>query len=696
MSGPEKVTSDHLKRIAYLYVRQSSLHQVQDNRESTARQYDLKRRALALGWNSDRIEVIDEDLGISGAAGSARSGFQRLVAEVGMGRAGVVMGLEVSRFARNSTDWHRLLEICALADTLILDEDGLYDPSQFNDRLLLGLKGTMSEAELHVLRARLLGGQMNKARRGELWMRPPMGYVYDSKGQMVFDPDEQIQRAVRLVFETFQRVGSAERTVRYFRTEGILFPRRIVTGSRAGEVVFVPLEHTRVLHLLHNPRYTGAYVYGRTRQRKVVVGAAARFRRLARDEWKVFLPNSYPGYITWKEFESNQGKLLANAAGYGWDRRKGPPREGVALLQGMAVCGRCGRRMSVQYRMDKGHPMSRYVCVHNSLQKAEPACQMIAGTMVDDAVSKAVLDAVTPSSLELALEVFEELRARKAEVDRLRRAQVERARQEAELAQQQYMLVRPENRLVVDTLERQWNDKLRQLADAEEEYRRTSKTDSSTVSDEDRQRIQSLVSDLPRVWNDPRTSCRERKRMLRLLIEDVTLTRGEQIRIQISWKGGARTEMERPLPQSVADLRRTPAGIVETVRALATEQTDAQIARSLQSRCLRSGTGKPLTAFRVRKIRLAYGIPSLAQHLVRAGWLTATEMAAQLHVNPYTAKRFAQEGVLRAVRADDRGQILYEPPRGPLPVAHPGKRFRDRRVYPKLATHVSKEVQSDA
>jgi DNA invertase Pin-like site-specific DNA recombinase len=468
MNGSNKVTPAHLARTAYLYVRQSSLHQVHDNRESTARQYDLKRRAQALGWTSDQIVVIDEDLGVSGASGSSRSGFQRLVADVGLGRAGVVMGLEVSRFARNSTDWHRLLEICALADTLILDEDGIYDPSQFNDRLLLGLKGTMSEAELHVLRARLLGGQLNKARRGELWIRPPIGFVHDGQQRTVFDPDEQVQRAVRLLFETFRRTGSAESVVRHFHTEGVLFPRRLATGPRAYDVVFVPLEHSRVLHILHNPRYAGAYVWGRTRQRKALVGVATCYRRLPRDEWKVFLPNAYPGYIGWEEFESNELKLRANAAGYGWDRRRGPPREGVALLQGMAICGRCGRRMTVQYHVEKGHPISRYVCVRDSIQKTERACQMIPGTAVDEAVSQAVLEAVTPASVDLALEVFEELRARKAEVDRLRWAQVERARQDAELAQQQFMLVRPENRLVADTLEKQWNDKLRQLAEAEE------------------------------------------------------------------------------------------------------------------------------------------------------------------------------------------------------------------------------------
>jgi DNA invertase Pin-like site-specific DNA recombinase len=283
------VTSDHLRRQAYLYVRQSSLQQVHDHRESTARQYDLKRRAHALGWPSDQIVVIDEDLGLSGASSIERTGFQRLVAEVGLGRVGLVMGLEVSRLARNSTDWHRLLEICALAETLILDEDGIYDPSHFNDRLLLGLKGTMSEAELHVLRARLLGGQLNKARRGELWMRPPIGFVTDHTGRLSLDPDAQIQDTVRLLFETFRRTGSAQKVVRHFAQEKILWPRRPYTGGRAGQVVFAPLAHSRVLGILHNPRYAGAFVYGRTRQRKVIIAGQARYRRLTRAEWKVFL-----------------------------------------------------------------------------------------------------------------------------------------------------------------------------------------------------------------------------------------------------------------------------------------------------------------------------------------------------------------------------------------------------------------------
>lgn len=696
MNASSKVTAEHLRRSAYLYIRQSTLRQVHENRESTARQYDLKRRAQALGWTSEQIVVIDEDLGLSGATATGRNGFQRLVAEVGLGRVGVVMGLEVSRLARSSTDWHRLLEICALADTLILDEDGIYDPSHFNDRLLLGLKGTFSEAELHVLRARLQGGQINKARRGELWMKPPLGFVYDNGGRMVLDPDQQVQGAVRLLFETFRRTGSAMRVVHHFKTEGVLWPRRIAKGARAGELVFGPLEHSRVLDILHNPRYTGAFVYGQTRQRKVRIGGQPRYRRLKREEWPVFLPNMGPGYISWEEFETNQAKLLANANGYGDNRRKSPPREGAALLQGLVLCGVCGLRMTVRYHTDHGHPIPDYACQRRGIQTATPICQHLPGAAVDQAVTEAVLEAVTPASLEVALEVFEELRGRQAEIDRLRRAQVDRAREEAELAQRQYLLARPENRLVVDSLERQWNEKLLSLTHAEDEYARLSKSQPAALTEEDRDLIQALTSDLPRVWNNPCTSARDRKRMLRLLIEDVTLVKNQKIQIHIRWKAGATTSLERPLPLSAPDLVRTPAGIVELIRALATGKTDAQIAQSLNARYLRTGRKHSFTRLIVRHIRRRHGISSYVQHLRSQGWLTVPEIAAQMKVHTSTAKRFACEGVLYAVRANDSGLMLFEPITGPLPQAQPGKRFRDRRRYPQLASKISNEVQYEA
>ena len=687
MSQSTTVTADHLRRLACLYVRQSSLQQVHDHQESTARQYALKRRALALGWPAERIVVIDDDLGLSGASAAERTGFQRVVADVGLGRVGMVMGLEVSRLARNSSDWHRLLEICALSETLILDEDGLYDPAHFNDRLLLGLKGTMSEAELHVLRARLIGGQLNKARRGELRMRAPLGMVFDAGGKLMLDPDEQVQGAVRLLFDTFRRTGSAGAVVRYFQEQQVAWPRRVVKGPRAGALVFGELERDRVLAILHNPRYAGAYVYGRTRQRKVRRAGQAWYRRLPREEWKVFLPDAHPGYITWEQFEANQAALRASAQSYGADRRSAP-REGVALLQGLVICGRCGRRMTVRYYVSHGHPEPIYRCQRRGIQRAEPVCQNVPGAAIDHAVSELVLETVTPASIDVAVEVFDELRSRAAAIDRAKRAQIARLREDAELAQRQFLLVRPENRLVADNLERHWNEALQRLAAAEEAYAGAGKAETPAITPEMKERVAALVTDLPRVWHDPRTPARDRKRMLRLLIDDVTLLRDDVIRVSIRWRGGATREIQCPLPLGAPDLRRTPAAVVELVRALATEQTDAQIAETLNGRWLRTGTGLPFSRLRVRMLREAYNIQSYAEHLIGARWLTVPQMAELLDVHPDTAKRFAHEGVLRAVRADDKGTILFEAPTGPLPVAHPGKRLHDRRQHPKLASHV--------
>ncbi len=692
MNESGKVRPEHLLRPAYLYVRQSSLRQVRENQESAARQYGLKRRAQALGWPPERIRIIDEDQGLSGAAAAGREGFQRLAAEVGLGRVGLVMGLEVSRLARSSSDWHRLLELCALAETLILDEDGLYDPGHFNDRLLLGLKGAMSEAELHVLKARLLGGQLSKARRGELWIRAPIGYVNGSRDRLELDPDRQVQAAVRLLFETFRRLGSAQQVVRFFHENSLLWPRRLGAGARAGEVVWVGLEHSRALNVLHNPRYAGAYVYGRTRQRKL--GDRLRYRRLPREQWKVFIPDAHPGYIGWAEFEANQARLLENANGFGGDRRRSPAREGAALLQGLAVCGLCGLRMTVRYHVRQGHPVPDYMCQRRGIETAQPFCQRIPGTGLDEAVAAALLEAVTPASLEVALEVFEELRARKAELDRLRRDQIERARQEAELAQRRYLLVRPENRLVADSLEQRWNRKLAQLDRLEEEYARNCKAQGSALSAQDRDQIMALASDLPRVWKDPRTSARDRKRMVRLLVEDVTLTReGDSIRIAIRWKGGADTTLQQPAPLAAPDRFRTPADIVEQVRALAAEQTDREIARSLNSRWLRSGRGNRFTSSIVKAIRRAYAIDSLRDCLRKKGWLPTNEFAARLGIHFQTAKRFALEGVVEARRANDKDEIFFAPIAGPLPKAQPGKRFKDRRRFPKCASKRKNEVQ---
>ena len=394
------------------------------------------------------------------------------------------------------------------------------------------------------------------------------------------------------------------------------------------------------------------------------------------------------GYLSWEQFEANQATLLESAGSVRADRRRSAPREGVALLQGIVVCGRCGNRMTVGYSVSGGHPTPRYVCQRRGIERAEPPCQWLPGAAIDHAVSRLVLDTVTPASIDVTVEVFDELRSRAAEIDRAKRAQIARLREDAELAQRQFLLVRPENRLVADNLERHWNQALQRLAEAEDAYARAGKAQAPAVTPEMKERVTTLVADLPRVWDDPRTPARDRKRMLRLLIEDVTLIRDDVIQISIRWRGGATRKVECPLPLTAPDLRRTPAALVEQVRVLATEQTDGQIAETLNGRWLRTGCGLPFTSTRVRTLRGSYDIDSYLQHLTTAGCLTVPQMAAQLDVHLSTAKRFAQEGVLRAVRADDKGTILFEPPAGPLPVAHPGKRFRDRRRYPKLASHV--------
>ena len=544
----QTVTASHLTRDAYLYVRQSTVRQVFENTESTQRPYGLRQRAVALGWSPERVIVIDTDLGQSGASAADRTGFQRLVADVGMGRAGIVLGLEVSRLARNSTDWHRLLEICALTDTLILDEDGLYDPAHFNDRLLLGLKGTMSEAELHVLRARLRGGILNKARRGELRGHLPIGFVYTPDGRVALDPDTQVQESVRLLFQTFFRTGAAHATVKYFRDQRLLFPIRLAAGTRKGELAWTPLGLGRAVHLLHNPWYAGAYAFGRHRWRKQPDGRTRR-ERVPREQWHALLRDAHPGYISWEEHEYIEHQLQAGTKALGWERRQGPPREGPALLQGHVVCGRCGSRMPIRYRPRRGGPLvPDYVCPGRGRGYAEPLCQSILGTEIDAAVGKLLVDAVTPKALALTLAVPHEIQTRLDEADRTRRRQVERAQYEADHARYRYMQVDPANRLVAESLEADWNGTLRALAEAQAEYERQRTADRVAADPEHRARILALAVDFPAVWRDPNTPQRERKRMLALLIEDVTLLRQRQVTAHVCFRRGATTTLTLPRP----------------------------------------------------------------------------------------------------------------------------------------------------
>jgi DNA invertase Pin-like site-specific DNA recombinase len=664
-----KVQARHLSRNAYLYVRQSTLRQVFENTESTKRQYALQQRAVALGWRIEQVVVIDSDLGRSGACAVDREGFQRLVTEVGLGRAGIVMGLEVSRLARNSTDWHRLLEICALADTLILDEDGVYDPAHFNDRLLLGLKGTMSEAELHVLKARLRGGILNKARRGELVVRMPIGFVHDPTGRVRLDPDLRIQDSVRQLLRTFERTGSATATVKAFREQGLKFPRHAIHGPRHGEILWSELTHSRTLFVLHNPTYAGAFTFGRTRQRKRPDGSTIN-KHLPRSEWTTLIRDAHEGYLSWEQYEQNLQRLRDNAKSYGQERERGAPREGPALLQGLAICAVCGARMTVRYHQWSKLTRPIYVCQKMGIETCRPICQSISGASLDQAVGELLVGMVTPMTLELALQVQQELESRSAEHDAMRRQEVERARYECDLARRRYMQVDPDNRLVADSLEAEWNEKLRAHEQAHERYQKQRDTDAAGLTDKQRASIMSLAKDFPRLWNDPRTPHRERKRMARLLITDVTVLKGADITAQIRFNGGTTHTLHLELPKSSWQLRQTSPAVVAQLDKLLNEFTDGEAARELNATGMRSGQGLAFSLEIVRGVRSYYHLDSRYKRLRARGMLTLAEIAKRLDVQPDTIKQWRRAGLLQAHRFDDRGQCLYEHPGADAPVKH--------------------------
>jgi len=655
-----KVTSQHLQSDAYLYIRQSTPRQVLENTESTQRQYALRDRAVALGWPLERIHVIDCDLGKSGSQSAGRDGFQKLVSEVALGKAGLVMGLEVSRLARNSADWHRLIELCSLGGALILDEDGIYDPANFNDRLLLGLKGTMSEAELHFLKARMRGGLLNKARRGELEMRPPVGLVYREDDVLILDPDAEIQAAMRLVFETFERTGSAMQTVKLFHEQGLRFPRCMRKGLNKGELHWVQAEHSRIIQVLHNPRYAGAFVYGRVRTRLLPDGKHST-TKVPQSDWQFVIPGVHAGYITWEQFESNQKRLAENALGFGGDRKAGPAREGPALLQGRVICGICGERMGVHYSIAYHQVAPTYVCQEASVRRAEKVCQRVPGSVVDQAISDLLLELMQPMTLEVALAVQQEVEARITETDALRRKHVERAQYEAELARRRYMKVDPDNRLVADSLEADWNNKLRSLAEAQEQYQQQTQKQRLSIDSQTRQQLLCLATDFSKVWNDPSVEPRERKRILRLLIEDVTLINGEMIQVHVRLRGGASRSLTLAKPLPIAQIRKTKLEVVAEIDGLLDRYCDREVAEVLNRQGRRTWENEPFNLKKIAHIREAFKLKSRYSRLRANGLLTAKEMSARHGVTLTTINAWGREGLLRKHHYDNVRRCLYEP-----------------------------------
>jgi DNA invertase Pin-like site-specific DNA recombinase len=611
-----KIHGRHLTRQALIYVRQSHPNQVRHHPESARRQYGLTERAQQLGWESEQIRVIDEDQGKSGAGSAVahgRDGFAELASAVGLGQVGIVLALEVSRLARNSAEWYRLLELCALSGTLIADDATIYDPRLFNDRLLLGLRGTISEVQLHCIKERLDGARMSKARRGELPLRLPAGYVGGREGQIELDPDQEVQGAIRTIFAQFERLGTVTAVLHFFNDHGLKIPRRRWHAESGSQIVWMRSSYQAIHTVLMNPTYAGAYVYGRRGHDPsgpIGLGASGSRTRFTLDQVEVLLHDHHPAYVSWERHLANRAALRDNSTQF--QPSRGAPRHGSGLLQGLVVCGRCGCRMRLQY----AKPSAAYLCGTRHQRYGEPLCQSLTIDHVDRAITELFLQVIEPAQVEAALALAEELERDRAAVERQWELRLERARYEAERAFWQYDLCEPENRLAARELEGRWNEQLRAVAELEAEYRREQARGLAPLTEDEKTTLRQLVGDVRALWEAAEMRMEERKRLVRCLIREVVLLKDEQPRgqggittIRIGWCSGAWTELRARRP-SGADLASTPQPVLERIRELAQRHSDDAVAAILNAEGLRTKMGLSWTYLRVGQIRLRHGIPT--------------------------------------------------------------------------------------
>jgi DNA invertase Pin-like site-specific DNA recombinase len=646
MSDERKITDAHRRRRAVVYVRQSTGAQVAGNVESAARQYALRERAVSLGWSRAAISVVDEDTGRSGASAEGRLGFKELVAEVGLGQVGLVLALETSRLARSSADWHQLLELCALTGTLIADQDGIYAPGEFNDRLLLGLKGTMSEAELHLIRARLDGGLRNKAARGELRLHLPVGFERDEDDRIVLSLDQQVRSAIEHVFTLWRRLGSARQVLTELVADGCVLPRRKVGERR---VRWVRPSYPMVHDFLTNPTYAGAFTFGRTREEKHLgPDGRVRVRRivLPREEWTVCLPDHHPGYVGWDEYLATRERLCANMRPRG--EGGGAAREGAGLLQGLVRCGRCGRRMQVTYSGKDGRS-PRYWCVRaRDHHGAKAACQALGGRRLDRAVAVAFLEAVSPAGVSASVSASAEVESQHEQRLAQQRLAVERAEYEASRAKRQYDACEPENRLVARTVEHAYEQA---LIAVERERRKLALDEHARpepLTDQERAALARLARDLPRLWDAPTTSDRDRKELLRTIVRDVVVTVKRADRhadVEILWEGGARTQLRLAIGRGLPG-RRTSEETVALVRRLAEHHHDREIAGILNKQGRLTAKELPFTQARVRDLRQRAGIPAAPPADPNSTLVTIQHAAGELGVSGATVRRWLKDGLL--------------------------------------------------
>jgi DNA invertase Pin-like site-specific DNA recombinase len=688
MSSSGKVTEAHRRRRAVVYVRQSTLHQVDRNVESAARQYALRSRAVELGWPEQSVAVVDEDTGRSASSTDGRLGFQELVAQVGLGQVGIVLALEVSRFARSSADWHQLLDLCALTGTLIADGDGVYSPADFNDRLLLGLKGTMSEAELHLIRARLDGGLRNKAERGELRLSLPVGLDRDEDGHVVLCADEQVRHAIERVFVLWRRLGSARQVVMELIADGQKLPRRTVGQRR---IRWARPSYGAVHDLLTNPAYAGTFAFGKTRQRKRL-GADGRVKvktiELAIEEWSVCLPEHHPGYVSWDEYLATRQRLRSNVRPRG--EGGGAAGNGHALLQGLIRCGRCGRRMQVAYSGNSGN-VPRYLCsVGHVMHATGHVCGSLGGTRLDRAVADAFLEAVTPAAVAATAGAIGELTDQhEARVEGQRLA-LERAQFEAARARRQFDACEPEHRLVARSLERSLEDALGAVDREERALAALDRARPAPLNDGEREALSQLARNLPRLWSAKTTTHRDRKELLRALVREVvvTINRSEhRADVEVFWEGGARSELQVRLNRTGQSERKLDEETIELIRRLAVYHADEQIAAILSRQGRRTATGLPFTRARVHSARFRAGIPAAPPPDPASDLVTIQDAALQLGVSSFTIRRWLKDGLLPGaqttpnapwrIRLTDeiRDRFVPEVPGNFVPLAEAAKRL---------------------
>ena len=667
MESMSKITARHLSRLGYVYIRQSTTYQVSSNTESTLRQYGLRERLIALGWDESLVSVIDDDLGISGKSADNREGFTRLMADVANGKVGAVACIEASRLSRCSADWSRLIEICTMTETLLIDTDGIYSPNDFNDRLLLGLKGTMSEAELHFLQERMRGGLLNKAKRGELKRYLPIGYEYDYDDNIVKTPDLRVREAVEQFFDLFRIKKTGCSVVAYYAENNMSFPVRPRIKSLSHEIRWEKLNLERAIAILHNPFYTGAYIFGRT-QMKWTESGKRRPVPVPEEEWHVNIPGHHEAYITQEEFNANQAILQANTQQWGGSDKKTSPREGFALLQGICYCGLCGYRMTPIYSTSQatGRPLARYTCSNTKGEGNPEKCHhSVPAEIVDEAISHIVEEKLKPEALALTIQVQNEVSRRKQDHLRYFELQLESARHEEELARVRYMSVDPTNRLVALQLETEWNKKIRLREEASSRYEEeANKTNLSTCVDIE-EAAKSIGENFITVWSNPSVLNEDKKRIVRYLIKDVTLLKSESyhVKIGICFQGGATHEVDIEIPKPRYMRISITSDVLEFLEQNAGSCNYQELAEKLNDNGFSRACHRPFNRSNVFRIMKDYSIKSMKQRYLDKGWISMQDAAVRQGISKSTLRYRVKAGNYtgRYKIVEENGTMLFDP-----------------------------------